>query len=89
MPITAEDGTIYDLIGLTVDIYTSTFNGILRIDPPEADPLPEGLTMQIRGADFDGMFDATPTPGLTRGQDIINAIYQHCLDSGIVSGTIS
>lgn len=86
MPITDTDGDTYTLIGITVDAYTRIATGILRVDPAVGEIEPEALTIKIEG---DAIFAQMPTPGLTRGQDIVNALYQHCLDTGLVSGVIS
>lgn len=92
MPITNEQVTIvYKLLPLTLNPDGSASISIrrgLQHITGEFEAISEHNYI-INALDTSSVLDTTPTPGLTRRDDLSYAIYLYCVNKGWVSGVIS
>lgn len=87
MPVTKTVTVEYRLVRLSIDIDTGTGTAVLRqfmdgVAGPDVE-------FQAVGADLAALLSASPTAGLSRGDDATIAIYEYAVAHGYVEGAVS
>lgn len=87
MPITSTTTESYVIGGLRVDLDSMNMDAVLT-------RFLNGVvigTVMVRfdTAAFVAFISSNPTANMTRQDDLTNAIYQHAIDTGVVTGEIS